>query len=125
LAASLAGAILGGFIAAMLLMAFGAILGAVGGSLIARAIAARQRSPLTRFAIGFAGVVLGTFLGVVFWGLRLNQSGALAGLAWGAGIGAIFGVVLLGLFIAMINSLPSVQVNDRRDYVDATFRSED
>jgi hypothetical protein len=121
-AAAILGAIVGGFLATMLLMAFGAISGAVVGGVVARAIV--RRSPLIRLLSGLAGVVLGTFIGVVLWAINLNQPKALVGLVWGLGIGAVVGPLLLLLFVGMLNRLPRVHV-ERRDYLDATFRRED
>lgn len=122
MAAAIAGAIVGGFLATMLLMAFGAISGAVVGWLVARAII--RRSPSARLLGGLGGVVLGTFIGVVLWAVNLNQPKALIGLVWGLGVGAVVGPLLLLLFVGMLNRLPRVHV-ERRDYLDATFRRED
>ncbi len=122
MAAAILGAIVGGFLATMLLMAFGAISGAVLGWFVARAIA--RRGPSIRLLSGLVGVVLRTFIGVVLWAVNLNQPKALVGLAWGLGIGAVVGPLLLLIFVGMLNRLPRVHV-ERRDYLDATFRRED
>ncbi len=123
LAAATVGAIAGGFLATMLVMAFGAILGAVVGGVLARAVVGSRRGFLTRLVGGLAGVMLGTFIGVVWWAIRLNQAAALVGLAWGTGIGIVVGPLLLSLFVAMLSSLPPVH-RDGGNFVDATFRED-
>jgi len=120
--AAIFGAIVGGFLATMLLMALGAISGAVVGWFVARAIA---RTPSARLLGGLAGVVLGTFVGVVLWAINLNRAGAFLGMAWGGGIGAVVGPLLLLMFIGMLNRLPPMQGGRRRTFIDATFHRED
>ena len=127
MAAAILGAIVGGVLATMLLMAFGAISGAVIGWFVARAVV--RRSPSARLLGGLAGVVLGTFLGVVLWAVNLNQPKALVGLVWGLGIGAVVGPLLLLMVIGALNLLAKTQISkrmeNRRNVVDATFDRED
>ena len=77
--AAIGGAIVGGFVATMILLALGAILGAVGGWVLARAVLALRHDNLRRFLVGIVGAVLGMFLGAILWAINLNQTAALAG----------------------------------------------
>ena len=72
-------------------------LGGRVGGFVARAIA--RRGPSIRLLSGLVGVVLRTFIGVVLWAVNLNQPKALVGLAWGLGIGAVVGPLLLLIFV--------------------------
>ncbi len=83
--ATIGGAILGGFLATAILLAFGAIVGALGGWLFMQAIL--RRFFLRRIVGGIAGAVVGLFIGAVLWAINLNRPAALAGAAWGLGIG--------------------------------------
>ena len=121
--AAIGGAILGGFLATMILLALGAILGAICGWVLARALLALRPGILRRFLVGIAGAVAGMLLGAVLWAIRLNQTAALTGAAWGVGIGAVVGPLLLLLFVAALSSLPYIRRSD--NYVDTTFRRED
>jgi len=119
--AAILGAIVGGFLATMLLMAFGAVLGAMAGWFFARALI--RRGSLAKLLGGFAGVLVGTFVGVVLWGIHLSQAKALVGLAWGVGFGIVGAVLLLLLAVGTLNSLPRIQA-ERRNAVDTTFHDE-
>ncbi len=123
--AAIGGAILGGFLATMILLALGAILGTVGGWVLARGIIALRHDILRRFIVGIVGAVLGMFLGAVLWAISLNQVTALAGAAWGLGIGVIVGPLLLLMVVGALNSLAKRHVSRRRDVVEATFQRED
>ena len=85
--AAIGGAIVGGFVATMVLLALGAILGAVGGWVLARAILALRHDNLRRFLVGIVGAVLGMFIGAILWAVNLNQSAAIAAQrgAWESG----------------------------------------
>jgi hypothetical protein len=122
---AIGGAILGGLLATMIVLALGAILGAVGGWVFARALPALRHGNLRRFLVGIVGAVLGMFLGAILWAIRLNQAAALAGAAWGLGIGVVVGPLLLLMVIGALNSLANTHVSSRRDVVDATFQKED
>jgi hypothetical protein len=127
--AAIGGAIVGGFLATMVLLALGAILGAVGGWMFAQSIMALGHGVVRRFLGGIAGAVLGMLLGAILWAVRLNQAGALVGAGWGLGIGAAAGPLLLLLFIGTLRLVPHVprsdQRNDQGNIVDASFRRED
>ncbi len=123
--AAIGGAILGGFLATMILLALGAILGAVGGWVLVRAILALRHGILRRFLFGIVGAVLGMFLGTVLWAVNLNQSAALAGAAWGFGIGVVVGPLLLLMVVGALNSLANTHVSGRRNVVEATFQSDE
>lgn len=103
--AAIVGAIIGGLMATMILLALGAILGAVGGWILTRGIIALRHGVLRRFFFGIAGAVVGMFLGAMLWAVRLNQAAALAGMAWGFGIGVFVGPLPLLLFAKMMDSL--------------------
>ena len=120
--AAVGGAILGGFLATMVLLALGAILGAVSGWFFVRAFMALRHGILKRFLGGFFGVVLGMFVGAIIWAVRLNQTTALIGVAWGFGIGAVIGPLLFLLFIGALRSLLHTHGNDRGNVVDTTFQ---
>ena len=83
--ATIGGAILGGFLATMILLALGAILGAVGGWVLARTLLALRHGNLRRFLVGIVGAVLGMFIGAILWAVNLNQATALAGATLGLG----------------------------------------
>ncbi len=123
--AAIGGALLGGFLATVLLLAFGAILGAVGGWLLATGIIALRHGVLRRFLVGLSGAILGTFAGAILWAVNLHQSLALVGAAWGAGIGALAGTLLLLAAIGALNSITKTHVNRRKTYIDAKFQPED
>jgi hypothetical protein len=127
--AAIGGAILGGFLATMILLALGAILGAVGGWVLARAILALRHSILRRFIVGIVGAVLGMFLGAILWAVNLNQAAALAGAAWGFGIGVVVGPLLLLMVVGAMNSLANTHISkrmeSRRNVVDATFQRDE
>ena len=112
------GAILGGFLATMILLALGAIFGAVCGWVLARAILALRHGILRRFLVGIVGAVVGLQLGAVLWAIRLNEARALTGTGWGLGIGAVVGPILLLLLIGMLRSLPHAR-HPRRTVIDA------
>jgi hypothetical protein len=121
--AAIAGAIVAGFLATMVLLALGAILGAICGWCVAQSLIALRHGILQRFLGGFAGVVLGMFLGAILWAARLNQAAVLDGATWGLGIGAAVGPLLLLLLIGTWRLLPRVPRHDQGDVVDATFRT--
>ena len=123
--AAISGALLGAFLATVLLLAFGAILGAVGGWLLATTIIALRHNVLRRFLAGVAGAVLGTFAGAILWALNLHQNAALAGAAWGAGIGVLVGPLFLLMVIGALNSITKTHISRRRTYIDAKFQPED
>ena len=110
--AAIGGAIVGGFVATMILLALGAILGAVGGWVLARAILALRHGNLRRFLVGIVGAVLGMFLGAVLWAINLNQSAAIAGAAWGLGIGVVVGPLLLLMLIGALDGLARTHVRN-------------
>ncbi len=122
--ATIGGAILGGFLATMILLALGAILGAVGGWVLARTLLALRHGNLRRFLVGIAGAVLGMFIGALLWAVNLNQATALAGATWGLGIGVVAGPLLLLMVIGAMNSLANTHVRSRENYIDATFQRE-
>ena len=123
--AAIGGAIVGGFLATMILLALGAIVGAVGGWALARALLALRHGILRRFLVGIVGAVLGMFLGAILWAVNLNQSAALAGTSWGLGIGVIVGPLLFIMAVAALNALANTHVRRRGNYIDATFQRED
>jgi hypothetical protein len=120
---AIGGAILGAFMATMILLALGAILGAVCGWVMARALLALRHGILRRFLVGIVGAVVGMQLGAILWAIRLNESAALTGAAWGLGIGVVVGPLLMLLFIGTLNSLPHIR--SRGGYLDTTFHRED
>jgi hypothetical protein len=120
--ATIGGAILGGFLATMVLLALGAIPGTVGGWLLVRAVMALRHGVVRRFLGGIAGAVLGMFLGATLWAVRINQAPALTDAAWGLGIGIIVGPLLLLLFIGTLRSLPAARRRDDGSIVDTTFQ---
>ena len=126
---AIAGALLGGFLATMILLALGAILGALGGWVLARAIIALRHGILRRFLFGVAAAVLGMFVGAMLWAINLNRVGALIGMAWGFAIGVVVGPILLLMVIGAMNSLAKTHISKRMEkrseVVDATFRRED
>jgi len=97
--AAIGGAIVGGFVATMILLAFGAILGAVGGWVLMRHFFLR------RIFGGIVGAVLGMFIGAILWAVNLNPAAALIRAAWGFGIGAIVGLLLLLMVVGALNGL--------------------
>jgi hypothetical protein len=111
----------------MILLALGAILGAMGGSVLARVLLALRHGTLRSFLIGIAGAVLGMFLGAVLWAVNLNRSAALAGASWGLGIGVVIGPLLLLVVVRALNGLARTHVSGRRNVnvVDATFQSKE
>jgi hypothetical protein len=122
--AAICGAILGGFLATMILLALGAIMGAVGGWFFLQGRTAVQHGILMKFLGGISGVVLGMFLGAILWAVRLSPSAAVAGAAWGLSIGAITGPLLFLLFLFFqrtIRMAPHVQPGERPNCIDATF----
>ena len=121
--AAIGGAIVGGFLATMVLLALGTILGAVGGWVLMQAIL--RRFSLRRIFDGIVGAVLGMYLGAILWAVNLNQSAALTGAAWGLGIGVVVGPLLLLMVIGALNALARSHVSGRRNVVDATFQRED
>jgi hypothetical protein len=124
---AIGGAIVGGFLATMILLALGAILGAVGGWMLATGIIAVGHRNLRKFLLGIAGAVLGMFLGAILWAVNLNQSGALVGAARGLGIGAIVGPLLLLMAVGALNSLANTHISERMErrgnVVEATFHN--
>jgi hypothetical protein len=120
---AIGGAILGAFMATMILLALGAILGAVCGWGMARALLALRHGILRRFLVGIVGAVVGMQLGAIVWAVRLNQVTALTGAAWGLGIGVVVGPLLLLLVIGTLNSLP--RIRSKGHYLDTTFHRED
>jgi hypothetical protein len=122
--AAIGGAILGGFLATMFLLAMGAILGGVAGWFLVQAGLAVQHGTLRRLWHSFIGGVLGMFVGALLWAVNLNQTAALAGAAWGLGIGTIVGPLLLLLFFGTLSVLPRSH-GGRTNYVDASFQGED
>jgi hypothetical protein len=109
--ATMGGAILGGLLGLTVVMPLGAILGAVGGSLLTRAIL--RRGFLARLVGQVLGLVLGACVGVTALALSQAPSDALKGFAWGTGIGAVVGPLPLLLFVKMLDSLTQRQhVND-------------
>jgi hypothetical protein len=125
LSAAIAGAMLGGFLATVLLLAFGALLGAVGGWILATGVIALRHDVVRRFFFGIAGAVIGTFVGAILWATHLNQNAALAGAAWGAGIGAIVAPLLLLIVHGALGSIVKTHANDRSTYIDTRFEPED
>ena len=123
--AAIAGALVGGLLATMILLALGAILGAVGGWLLARGIIALRHGILRRFLFGIAGAGLGMFLGAILWAVNFNPSAALAGAAWGLGIGLLVGPLLLVMIVGALNGLVDIHVSQRRNAIDAAFQRED
>ncbi len=125
--AAIGGALFGGFLATILLLAFGATLGAVGGWLLATGIIALRHGVLRRFLVGVAGAVLGTFAGAILWAVNLHQNLALVGAAWGAGIGVLVGPLLLLMVIGALNSITKTHISRRMtniDYIDVKFQRE-
>ena len=123
--AAIGGAIVGGFLATMILLALGAILGAVGGWVLARAVLALRHGILRRFLVGIVGALLGMFLGAVLWAINLNQAAALMGARWGLGIGVVVAPLLLLMVVGALNSLADTHLSGRTKVVDATFQRED
>jgi len=124
--AAIGGAIVGGFLATMILLALGAILGAVGGWVLARGIIALRHGNLRRFLVGIVGAVLGMFLGAILWAINLNQTAALAGASWGLGIGVVVGPLLLLMVVGALNGLARTHISGiRRNVVDATFQRDE
>jgi hypothetical protein len=109
----------------MILLALGAILGAVGGWVFARALLALRHDNLRRFLVGIVGAVLGMFLGAILWAVRLNQAAALAGAAWGLGCGVFVGPLLLLMVVGALNSMAKTHVHLRGNFIDATFQREE
>jgi len=119
--AAVAGAILGGYLGLMAVTPLGVVLlGAVGGWFFMRAVL--WRFFLRRILGGFGGVLLGACIGAMIAALQKDQSAALVGIAWGAGLGAVAGPLLLLLLIGTLRSLPRTHGNDRGNVVDASFR---
>jgi hypothetical protein len=123
--AAIAGALIGAFFATVLLLAFGALLGAVGGWLLATGIIALRHDVVRRFFLGIGGGIIGTFSGAILWAVHLHQDAALAGAAWGAGAGAVAGPVLLLMVIAVLNSFTKTHVSRPASYIDTRFEPED
>ena len=123
--AAIGGAILGGFLATMILLALGAILGAVGGWVLARTLLALRHSNLRRFLVGIVGAVLGMFVGAILWAINLNQSAAFAVRTWGMGIGVVVGPLLLLMVVGALNGLARTHIRNRENYIDATFRRDE
>jgi hypothetical protein len=123
--AAIGGALLGGFLATVLLLAFGAVLGSVGGWVLATGIIALRHDVVRRFFLGIAGATLGTFVGAILWAIHLQQIAALAGAAWGAGVGAIVAPLLLLAVIAALNSFTKARKDHRATYIDTRFEPEE
>jgi len=123
--AAIGGAIVGGFLATMILLALGAILGAVGGWVLARAIIALRHGNLWGFLVGIVGAVLGMFVGAILWAINLNLSATLVGATWGMGIGIVLGPLLLLMVIGALNSVARTHIRKRRNVVDAAFQREE
>jgi len=119
--AALGGALLGGFLATMVMLALGAILGSFCGWFFAQSLLTLRHGVLKRFLGGALGFVLGMFLGAILWAIRINQAAALTGAAWGFGIGAVVGALLWLLVLGSLLRLPRVHRNEGGNVVDATF----
>ena len=111
--AAIVGAILGGYLGFLAVTPFGMVLlGAVGGWFVAQAVLFRRGFLLRRLLGGLGGVLLGTCVGAVIVALQKDQGAALVGIAWGVGIGAVVGPLLLLLFIGALNSLLHTHASD-------------
>jgi hypothetical protein len=105
--AAAGGAILGGLLGLVAVMPLGAILGAVGGWFLTRAIL--RRGFFTKLVGRVLGLVLGACVGVMALALSRASSAALMGIAWGLGVGAVVGPLPLLLFAKMMDSLAARQ----------------
>jgi drug/metabolite transporter (DMT)-like permease len=101
--AAIGGAILGGLLGLIAVLPLGAILGAMGGSVLSRSIL--RRGFLPSLVGQVLGVLLGACIGVTALTLSQSPSAALVGIAWGLGIGVIVGPLPLLLFAKMMDSL--------------------
>ena len=118
--AAIGGAILGGYLGVMAMTPLGAVvLGALGGWFFMRAIL--RRFFFRRLLGGLVGVVLGACIGTIIAAVQKDQAAALAGIAWGAGMGAVGGPLLFLSFMVFLRSLPHAHGSDRGNYIDATF----
>jgi hypothetical protein len=100
---AMGGAMFGGFLGMVAVMPFGAILGAVAGWFFTWAVLPRGFFRL--LLGGVLGLVLGACIGVMILALSQSRSNALAGIAWGLGIGAIVGPLPFLFFAKMMKSL--------------------
>jgi hypothetical protein len=123
--AAIGGAILGGGLATLIVLALGTILGAVGGWLVARAFLALQHGILRRLVAGVGGAVLGMFLGAILWAVRIHPAAAILGAGWGFGIGCIAGPLLLLILVARLRLPRPTPAGDRANSIDVTFREQD
>ena len=105
--ATIGGAIMGGLLGLMAVMPLGVILGAVGGWFLTQAVL--RRGFFVQLVGRVLGLVLGACIGVTALALTQSPSDALAGIAWGVGIGAIVGPLPLLLFVKMMDSLAQRQ----------------
>ena len=83
----------------------GALLGAIAGWILARALLALRHNVLRRFLFGIAGAALGTFAGALLWAVRLSPPAAPACAGRGLVIGAVAGPLLLLFVWAMWHTL--------------------